>query len=297
MKKSTVYPLLTLASIIWGVSFIITKQLFLTESHITVFIIMTFRLFLATAVAVPSLLLLHKLEPIRPGHLKWFLLLALCEPFIYSICETSGVQLVSGSMASIVVATIPLFVPFGMAIAFKQKIRPVTLIGIVLSLIGLSVMLLFGGQGNLDANPVGLAWLFGSVLIAVVFTIMLVKLIDHYQPITITVYQNLFGLLFFIPVMLIADGSNLPLLSYSPRMILLLLILGVFCSTLAYIFYNIGVAKLGASSACIFTNVIPVFSLVAAILIGQEQLTWSKPLGIIIVVAGVILAQLPPRKK
>ncbi len=297
MKKSTVYPLLTLASIIWGVSFIITKQLFLTESHITVFIIMTFRLFLATAVAVPSLLLLHKLEPIRPGHLKWFLLLALCEPFIYSICETSGVQLVSGSMASIVVATIPLFVPFGMAIAFKQKIRPVTLIGIVLSLVGLSVMLLFGGQGNLDANPIGLAWLFGAVLIAVVFTIMLVKLIDHYQPITITVYQNLFGLLYFIPVMLIADGSNLPLLSYSPRMILLLLILGVFCSTLAYIFYNIGVAKLGATSACIFTNVIPVFSLVAAILIGQEQLTWSKPIGIIIVVAGVILAQLPPRKK
>lgn len=297
MKKSTVYPLLTLASIIWGVSFIITKQLFLTESHITVFIIMTFRLLLATAVAVPSLLLLHKLEPIRPGHLKWFLLLALCEPFIYSICETSGVQLVSGSMASIVVATIPLFVPFGMAIAFKQKIRPVTLIGIVLSLVGLSVMLLFGGQGNLDANPIGLAWLFGAVLIAVVFTIMLVKLIDHYQPITITVYQNLFGLLYFIPVMLIADGSNLPLLSYSPRMILLLLILGVFCSTLAYIFYNIGVAKLGATSACIFTNVIPVFSLVAAILIGQEQLTWSKPIGIIIVVAGVILAQLPPRKK
>ena len=297
MKKTTVYPLLTLASIIWGVSFIITKQLFLTESHITVFIIMTFRLFLATAVAVPSLLLLHKLEPIRPGHLKWFLLLALCEPFIYSICETSGVQLVSGSMASIVVATIPLFVPFGMAIAFKQKIRPVTLIGIVLSLVGLSVMLLFGGQGNLDANPIGLAWLFGAVLIAVVFTIMLVKLIDHYQPITITVYQNLFGLLYFIPVMLIADGSNLPLLSYSPRMILLLLILGVFCSTLAYIFYNIGVAKLGATSACIFTNVIPVFSLVAAILIGQEQLTWSKPIGIIIVVAGVILAQLPPRKK
>ena len=297
MKKSTVYPLLTLASIIWGVSFIITKQLFLTESHITVFIIMTFRLLLATAVAVPSLFLLHKLEPIRPGHLKWFLLLALCEPFIYSICETSGVQLVSGSMASIVVATIPLFVPFGMAIAFKQKIRPVTLIGIVLSLVGLSVMLLFGGQGNLDANPIGLAWLFGAVLIAVVFTIMLVKLIDHYQPITITVYQNLFGLLYFIPVMLIADGSNLPLLSYSPRMILLLLILGVFCSTLAYIFYNIGVAKLGATSACIFTNVIPVFSLVAAILIGQEQLTWSKPIGIIIVVAGVILAQLPPRKK
>ena len=145
MKKSFVYILLAIASIIWGVSFIITKELFNTEEHITVFIILTFRLLLATAVTIPALLLFHKLEPIRKGDLKWFLLLALFEPFIYSICETSGVQLVSGSMASIIVATIPLFVPFGMAVAYKEKIRGITLLGIVLSLIGLSIMLLLGG--------------------------------------------------------------------------------------------------------------------------------------------------------
>lgn len=295
MKKSLVYTLLALASIIWGISFIMTKELFVSEPHITVFIILTFRLLLATAVTIPVLLITKRLEPIRKGDLKWFLLLALCEPFIYSICETSGVQLVSGSMASIIVATIPLFVPFGMALAYKEKIKGITLVGIVLSLIGLSVMLLFGGEGNLDTNPIGLAWLAGAVLIAVVFTIIIVKLVDHYRPITITAYQNLFGCLYFLPCMLLVDGSNLPLLSYSPKMIVLLLILGVFCSTLAYAFYNIGISHLGATSSCIFTNVIPVFSLIAAILIGQEQLTWSKPIGIVIVVIGVILAQLQPQ--
>ena len=136
MKKSLVYILLALAAVIWGVSFILTKELFVTEPHITVFIILTFRLLLASAVTIPAMLLFKKLEPIRKGDLKWFLLLALFEPFIYSICETSGVQLVSGSMASIVVATIPLFVPFGMAVAYKEKIRAVTLVGIVLSLAG-----------------------------------------------------------------------------------------------------------------------------------------------------------------
>lgn len=295
MKKTFVYLLLAFAAIVWGISFIMTKELFQSEEHITVLIILTFRLLLASAVTIPTLLLLHKLEPIKKGDLKWFLLLALCEPFIYSICETSGVRLVSGSMASIVVATIPLFVPFGMAAAYKEKIRGITLVGIALSLVGLSVMLLFGNGGtasNIDANPAGLAWLAGAVAIAVVFTIVLVKLVDRYKPFTITAYQNLFGCIYFIPVMLMLDGGSLPLLSYSGKMIVLLLLLGVFCSTVAYVFYNIGIARLGASAACIFTNVIPVFSLLAALLIGQEQFSWSKPIGILIVVTGVVLAQI-----
>ena len=174
MKKSIVYPLLALASIIWGVSFIMTKELFVSEPHITVLIILTFRLLLASVVTIPFLFLTKRLERIRKGDLKWFLLLALCEPFIYSICETSGVQLVSGSMASIIVATIPLFVPFGMAAVYRERLQGMTLVGIAMSLIGLAVMLLWGGEGNLDANPAGLAWLFGAVLIAVVFTILLV---------------------------------------------------------------------------------------------------------------------------
>lgn len=294
LKKPFVYFLLLLAAILWGVSFIMTKELFAAEEHITVLIILTFRLLLASAVTIPALLLFRQLEPIRKSDLKWFLLLALCEPFIYSICETSGVQLVSGSMASIVVATIPLFVPFGMATVYHERIRGITLLGIMLSLVGLGVMVFLGGEGNVDANPIGLLWLAGAVFIAVVFTIVLVKLVGHYRPFTITAYQNLFGCLYFLPVMLLIDGGHLPLLSFSPKMWLLLLALGIFCSTVAYAFYNIGVNRLGATAACIFTNVIPVFSLIAALLIGQEQLSWSKPVGIAIVIVGVILAQRKP---
>lgn len=295
MKKTVVYPLLAFAAIVWGISFILTKELFVSEANITVLIILTFRLLLATAITIPTLLLFKKLEPIKKSDLKWFLILAFLEPFIYSICETNGVKLVSGSMSSIIVATIPLFVPFGMAAAYKEKVRGVTLIGILMSLIGLSVMLFLGGENNLDMNPRGIVWLFGAVLTAVVFTIVLVKLVGRYKPFTITAYQNLFGCLYFIPLMLLIDGGNLPLLSYSPKMIGLLVVLGVFCSTVAYVFYNMGVEHLGATSACIFANAIPVFSLIAAILIGQETLTWSKPVGIVIVIAGVVIAQIPPK--
>lgn len=76
-------------------------------------------------------------------------------------------------------------------------------------------------------------------------------------------------------------------------MLLILLVLGIFCSTLAYAGYNYGVRNLGASEACIFNNAIPVFSLVAAVLIGQEDFSWLKVLGMIVVISGVIIAQNP----
>ncbi len=297
MKNSKVltFILISLSVVFWGISFILTKELFLTEEHMTVTILIAMRLAIATLVMLPTLALTRNLEPIKKGDLKWFLLLALCEPFIYHLCETSGVQLVSGSLASVVIATIPLFVPFGMWVAYRKHISLQLIVGVVLSLGG--VFILIAGGESLQGNAKGLLFLAGAVAIAVVYTLLLVKIVDHYRPLTITTWQNLIGLIYFLPLVLAFDGNQLPLLSYSPKMLLILLTLGLCCSTLAYAFYNRGVRVLGASEACIFNNAIPVFSLIAAILIGQETFSWLKVLGIVIVIAGVILAQFEPKHR
>ena len=293
-KKTLVYILLTVAAVFWGISFILTKELFLTEEHMTVTVLIALRLAIASLVMLPTLALTRKLQRIRKGDLKWFLLLAFCEPFIYHLCETSGVQLVSGSLASVVVATIPLFVPFGVWIAYRKRITLPVLVGVVMSLVGVSLMLL-GGEG-LRGNVKGLLFLSGAVAIAVVYTLLLVKVVDRYSPIVITTWQNLIGFVYFLPLVLIFDRGCLPLLSWSPRMLGLLLVLGICCSTLAYAFYNLGVRTLGAAEACIFNNTIPVFSLIAAVLIGQEEFSWGKVAGVVIVIAGVVIAQLPDRR-
>lgn len=294
--KSITYFLISLSVVFWGLSFILTKELFLSEEHMSVTLLIFLRLAVATAVMFPSMALMRHLrrdaswlpKP-RKGDLKWFLLLTFCEPFIYHLCETSGVQLVSGSLASVVIATIPLFVPFGMWIAYRERISGTMIVGVLLSLGGVG-LLLAGGEG-LAGNLKGMLCLAGAVVIAVVYTLLLVKVVDHYNPLVITTYQNLIGLVYFLPLVLIFDGGSLSLLSWSPKMLLLILVLGICCSTLAYAFYNLGVKRLGASQACIFNNAIPVFSLIAAILIGQEVFAWSKAIGIVTVIAGVVIAQ------
>ena len=291
--KTLTYILLVLSTIFWGVSFIMTKELFITEQHMSVTILITIRLAIASLVMVPALALTRKLQRIRKEDIKWFLLLALCEPFIYHLCETSGVQLVSGSLASVVIATIPLFVPFGMWFAYRERISLPLIIGVVLSLAGIAVMLI-GGEG-LTGNLQGLLFLSGAVVIAVVYTLFLVKIVKRYHPLVITTWQNVIGLIYFLPLMFALDGTALPLLSWSPKMLLLLLGLGLFCSTLAYAGYNYGVRNLGASQACIFNNAIPVFSLLAALAIGQETFSWTHLLGMVIVISSVAISQYKPK--
>jgi drug/metabolite transporter (DMT)-like permease len=291
--KTLTYILLVLSTIFWGVSFIMTKELFITEQHMSVTILITIRLAIASLVMVPALALTRKLQRIRKEDIKWFLLLALCEPFIYHLCETSGVQLVSGSLASVVIATIPLFVPFGMWFAYRERISLPLIIGVVLSLAGIAVMLI-GGEG-LTGNLQGMLFLSGAVVIAVVYTLFLVKIVKRYHPLVITTWQNVIGLIYFLPLMFALDGTALPLLSWSPKMLLLLLGLGLFCSTLAYAGYNYGVRNLGASQACIFNNAIPVFSLLAALAIGQETFSWTHLLGMVIVISGVAISQYKPK--
>lgn len=290
--RAFTYILLTLSVVFWGISFIFTKELFLTEPSLSVTLLVFLRLAVASAVMVPTLALMRKLPRIRRGDVKWFLLLTLCEPFIYHLCETTGVQLVSGSLASVVIATIPLFVPFGMWVAYRERIHPLMVIGVVLSLVGVGLTLL-GGEG-LTGNLRGMLFLAGAVAIAVVYTALLVKVVSKYNPLVITTWQNLIGLVYFLPLVLVFDRGNMAQLSFSPRMLLLLLTLGICCSTLAYAFYNHGVKKLGASQACIFNNAIPIFSLIAAVVLGQEGFSWAKAAGIVVVISGVVIAQLAP---
>ena len=123
---------------------------------------------------------------------------------------------------------------------------------------------------------------------------------DHYQPVTITTYQNLIGLVYYIPLMLALDHAELAQIHLTPRMLLLLLILGICCSTLAYVFYNRGVRHLGASEACIFNNAIPVVTFFVALtlpgLAHPEAFSWIKLLGILTTISGVVIAQGRPSR-
>ncbi|MBP5614591.1 MAG: DMT family transporter, partial [Bacteroidales bacterium] len=65
---------------------------------------------------------------------------------------------------------------------------------------------------------------------------------------------------------------------------------------LAYVLFNFGVRAVGAARACVFNNIIPLFTLFFAVMIGQEEITWQKVAGMVVTVVGVFIAQKKPGK-
>ena len=282
------------SSLLWGCSFVFIKELFNSEPHMTTSILVAMRLLIASLVMLPLLALRGRLEPIAKRDWLLFMALAFGEPFLYSLCETTGISLIEGSVASIITATIPLFLPFAMALVYKERLRWVTLAGLLVSFVGLGLMV-FDRQMHLVINPVGLLLLFGSVLVAIVYTLILVKLVHRYSPVTITVYQNVIGLLYFLPLVIFLDGADFVQLSFSPKMFGLIAFLGLLCSTLAYVFFNKGVQRIGATAATVYNNLIPITSLLLAMALGQEGFLWARVIGMAVAVAGLFVAQIQPK--
>lgn len=285
----TGYLAISLSMLFWGCSFVWTKQLL--NAGFPVFTIVFFRLLIASAIFVTMFKVMGKLEKIRKGDWKKFLLLALCEPFLYFIGEEFGLAHTSASFASVIIALIPIIVSVTMYFVEGEKLSWKLLAGTVISIIGIAIMT-FGPNSNVMFNMRGLMWLFLALAAAGGYSVYLSRLVNEYSPVTVTTYQNLLAMPFYLPFVCIFDLRNWGSIAWSGSAILNLVCLAVLCSAGAYTLYSYSAKHIGITRLTVFTNAIPIVTIIVAALLGQEVFTLQKFIGIVIVVFGVIFSQM-----
>ena len=286
-SRAGVYLLVILAMIFWGFTFVTFK--FANQSFRPITIV-TFRLFVSLFFLFGFALLFKRLNRIRKKDQKWFLLMAIAEPFFYFLGEAYGLTLVSATIGAVIISTIPLITPFGAYYLYREKLTRMNYIGLVISFAG-AVLVVLNKSGGLAANPLGILLMFVAVLSAVGYTLVVKRLADDYTPLTMTAYQSLYGLILFIPLFLIFEVPDLDLNGVSNRSLLAVLYLGVFGSGICFIFMAIGIRELGASKANIFANLIPVVTAILSFLLLKEAMPLLKILGIFIVIVGLLMSQ------
>ncbi len=289
MKKplSTVYISLILAMLFWSFTFVAFK--FANESFRPISIVF-FRLIIAIVLLFGFAKLMKRLQPVRKGDFKWLILLAFFEPFLYFLGESFGLTFISSTLASVIVSTIPLFVPIAAYIFYRERITALNLAGLFVSFAGV-ILVIFN---NNDAGPVsikGILLMFFAVLSTIGYTMMVKKLAGTYNPITITAWQSLIGMFFFLPLFLLFDLPGLHLGEASSVSIWSLVFLGVFGSSFAFILFTIGIREIGATRSNVFTNLIPVFVAILSFFLLGEAMPLLKIGGISLVLAGLFMAQ------
>ena len=233
---------------------------------------------------------------IRKGDLKMFLMLATFEPFLYFIGESFGLTFVSATVCSVLISTIPVFATIGAWLIFKEKLRPINYAGIILSFIGVLVFLL-NRNGSLAYNFKGIALLLFAVISAVGYNLVLSRLVGKYSPVYIVNVQNIIGASLFLPLFMITDFKTFIHGTYTPVMFLPIIALAAFASCSAFILFAYSVSKIGILKANVFTNFIPLFTALFSFILMGEKLTFQNILGMIVVITGILMAQLNGRVK
>jgi drug/metabolite transporter (DMT)-like permease len=287
------YTAVILAMIFWSFSFIWFKIANETYLPLTIVFI---RLIISVILLTIYLFFTKGFVKIRKEDRKMFLLLAVFEPFFYFLGESNGLTYVSATFGSVIISTIPVIVALGARIIFKERLKAINYAGIILSFIGVLIFII-NKDGSISFSIKGLALLFLAVFSAVGYNLTLTRLVGAYSPVFIVTVQNLIGAILFLPVFLITDFGHFVNMPFTVKSFLPIIELSVFASCGAFILFAFSVRNLGISKANVFTNFIPVFTAIFALLILNDRLTFQNITGMAVVIAGIFMSQINGRQK
>ena len=223
------------------------------------------------------------------------MLSALFNPFLYFLGENFGLQSTSPTISAVIIATIPVFTPVVAFIALKERLSWLNISGIIISFFGIGVMLV-NPDLSLGASPLGVTFLLGAVVSAVIYSVFLKKLTRKYSSLTIITYQNALGVMYFLPLFLFFDYDHFITVRPNRELISALLQLSFFASSLAFIFFTMTVKELGVSRTNVFSNLIPVFTAIFSAIFISEIFSLTKIAGMAIVIAGVMFSQVSRKR-
>lgn len=278
---------------LFALSFVWSKQ---ALEFMTPAILITLRVVIATVIVGGFALSTGKMEKVRGGDLWFLLLLAISEPVGYFLFENAGVALVSPTLACLVIGIIPVLTPFAAYFINGERISVYSWVGLFISFVGVVVVVLSEGMSMLSGNLSGIMYLFGAVGCSIVYYVMLQRISQKFSSYTIVCYINLFSIVFLVPIILLFDFGALVSLGTSVGGWLYpVLMLGVLCSSVAFILNTNGIRALGVTVTTMYINLMPGITAIFSYILLGEEITTIKVAGILITIFGLFIANFKKR--
>jgi len=288
MKNGFTYLKATFAMLFWAVTFVWIKfALQLYRPNEIVFM----RLLLASLLLFAVMILSRHWQKISRRDLGRLMLVAFCEPFLYFVGEANGMQFVSSTLGSLVISTIPLVTAFGAWMFLRERITPWLFVGLIVSFAGVAVMSM--DSADLSGTFKGIAFLMLAVFAGMFYGLLVKRLTHSYSALTIVAWQSLFGMLYFLPLLLIFDLKHFMSIQHQFLPLVAVIAMSLFASVGAFLLYTGVIRELGVIRSNVFTNLIPVFTVALAFVLLGDRLGSRSGFGLGLTLFGLFISQYP----
>ena len=219
-------------------------------------------------------------------------LLAVLGIDIFNTFVYVGLQSTTATNAVIMMSTTPVIIVGLSYFLLKITVTRWQGLGITVSLLGVLVIVTRGDLTTLLVQRFnqGDAWMLMAVLCWALYSVCLnwrPAALDSLVFLTTTIG---IGVAFLAPVYVWDIAVNGAILDITPITLSSIAYVAVFPSVLAFIFWNLGVAELGANRTGQFIHLMPAFGVVLAFVFLGERLYGFHWLGIGLIAVGIYLA-------
>ena len=282
------YLLLSLTSLFWAGNIVLARHV---GNHVPPITLTTIRWFGVFFILLPfAWSHLRRDWPAIRAHLPLMLFLSLIGFAFNNAISYWALQYTEALNALLIQSSGPLFVALWSLVLFGVRLTGAQLAGIAISLAGVLTIIL---RGDVTALA-GIAFNKGDVMFA--SSLVSFGLYSALIPRRPVIHQLSFissttccGALMLAPAAA-WEFSTGAVLKFDALTLATLSYILIFPSTLAYLFFNRGVALIGPNRAAPFFHLVPVFGSAMAILLLGERLQMFHLLGYALVLAGVVIA-------
>ncbi|MDU2064595.1 MAG: DMT family transporter [Sporomusaceae bacterium] len=281
---SKYHLLLLLTSFLWSGSFIVGKVLVNHASPITLTIL---RWGLSLLFLLPPLLYGQK-KMVPPRGALWPLFgMGVTGVLLFNVLQFWALAKTTAMNVGLISTLNPLSIALFASLFRYDKLRPSQIAAMLLSLAGVILVI---SKGNLQQlchlqfNE-GDLWMVAAVSVWGLYSIFTKAAMQYVTPLAATFYSGLFGFLLLLPL----AGPDFAIDQADGAFWGAMLYMSFLSTVLCMFFWNLGVQKVGATTAGVFLNFNPIFTAIIAFLLLGEPLTLLQSAGTVIVVSGCYL--------
>lgn len=247
------------------------------------------RFLVADIVFVPYLLKKRRYLLLNISDIPRILILGILGVTLYHLCLNYGEIHVSSGVASLIIATAPVFIFLGSIVFLNETFKINRAIGTGLALIGVAVIVYTGSEVLTLKSYFGASAILIAALSASFYTIYGKRLFNRYPPAILTAYAIIFGTI-PLPIIILLEPEKInAIMGISQQTWLSVLFLGIISTVIGYQGWFYLLERMDASRAAVLLEAIPVVAVSAGVVFLGEHINSFFVLGALLVIIGVYL--------
>lgn len=215
--------------------------------------------------------------------------------FLYQILAFSALARIPASVNAVLVSNNVVFIVLLAALMLKERVRPLSIIGIVLAVAGVVVVTFSNGfslgNGSGSISLLGCAFSLLAALSAALYSVIGKKVLVSNDPLIIAAIAIFSGAV-LLTIFTASTVGFSEIFVAGWQTILLMVFLGVTMIGVAYPLWFICLKKFPASQISIYIYLTPVFAVILSLIILNERFAWPFWVGGALILGGIIITNI-----